>query len=153
MLCLAWKLDIHKPGKFMGIQRKESVASCLGTSLDLHEWAPSCCNKRIGAQEANYFHLNPDTSIFFFYPKLSAQVMPFSASTAENFHCSWAVFISKSSMEKIRRPNLYLSLAKGGIGRINVDLKSNNSPFSIFSGQTGRMLFITLVRRNFYNAK
>lgn len=67
MLCLAWKLDIHKPGKFMCIQRKESVASYLGTSLDLHECALSCCNKRIGAQEANYFHLDPDTSIFYFF--------------------------------------------------------------------------------------
>ncbi|CAN7978534.1 unnamed protein product, partial [Ixodes persulcatus] len=115
-------------------------------NLDLRECAASLWKKRIGAQGAKLFPWKSRHISFFTrsylcnaisYPAIlySAQVMPFSTTTADKVQSSWAVFIWKSSMERMRRQNLFLSLAKGGLGLINIGLKLVIHRFLFFRDQ------------------
>ncbi|KAG0430797.1 hypothetical protein HPB47_022362 [Ixodes persulcatus] len=61
-----------------------------------------------------------------------AQAACCPGSTANQIHRSWARFIWRSSMERTRRSNLFLSLAAGGMGLVNVTVKLHVQRFLLF---------------------
>ncbi|KAM7285059.1 hypothetical protein ISCGN_032033 [Ixodes scapularis] len=61
-----------------------------------------------------------------------AQAAVCPESTANRIHRSWASFIWRSTMERTRRSNLFLSLAAGGLGLVNVVLKLHVQRFLLF---------------------
>ncbi|KAG0445112.1 hypothetical protein HPB47_021498 [Ixodes persulcatus] len=132
-----------KPTEFAGIAWKETLESYLGAPI--RELGPSM---EVWRQKTNAIQskLSPwlGRRLSFFnrayvcnavsYPAILywAQAACCPGSTANQIHRSWARFIWRSSMERTRRSNLFLSLAAGGMGLVNVTVKLHVQRFLLF---------------------
>ncbi|CAN8006644.1 unnamed protein product [Ixodes hexagonus] len=72
---------------------------------------------------------------FFSSVWYAAQIVPSRQSDIHKFHRLCATFIWQSLFERTRRTNLFLSLFKGGLGLVNLELKLKVQRFLFFRDQ------------------
>ncbi|XP_077527916.1 uncharacterized protein LOC144139456 [Haemaphysalis longicornis] len=74
-------------------------------------------------------------TVFFPAVWYAAQVMPCLPADVNRVHRFFATFIWESRFERMRRSNLFLSLAKGGLGLVNVEVKLKVQRYLFFRRQ------------------
>ncbi|KAG0445456.1 hypothetical protein HPB47_014924 [Ixodes persulcatus] len=132
-----------KPTEFAGIAWKETLESYLGAPIRKRGPSMEVWRQKTNAIQSKLSSWLGRRLSFFnrayvcnavSYPAILywAQAACCPGSTANQIHWSWARFIRRSSMERTRRSNLFLSLAAGGMGLVNVTVKLHVQRFLLF---------------------
>lgn len=137
---------ITKPERYLGMNWSCSVSKYLGIELETLSLSTGRegihLNKVHGKMSEwhgrylSFFNRSfVCNSVFFSSVWYAAQVVPSRQVDIHKFHRICATFIWQSLFERMRRTNLFLSLSKGGMGLVNLELKIKVNRFLFFRDQ------------------
>uniref|UniRef100_A0A4D5RIU9 Putative tick transposon n=1 Tax=Ixodes scapularis TaxID=6945 RepID=A0A4D5RIU9_IXOSC len=135
-----------KPEEYMGIKWSCSLDNYLGIRLATESLSTghegihlNKVNGKMNEWYGRHLSLFNRTfvcnSVFFSSVWYAAQIIPSRQGEIHKFHRLCATFIWQSLFERMRRTNLFLSLFKGGLGLVNLELKIKVQRFLFFRDQ------------------
>ncbi|XP_070376824.1 uncharacterized protein [Dermacentor albipictus] len=144
----AWDL---KPTTFLEVKWKSEIISYLGVCFNTANLQNGQNTIRSGTLAAKVQQWHGRTvplmnrafvcnTVFFPAIWYSAQVMPCLPSQVNRVHRFCATYIWESRFERMRRSNLFLSKAKGGLGLVNVEVKLKVHRYLFFKNQTHHII-------------